>query len=126
MGSRPRPQLALDTNVLFDLADERDFAVTVLEVLAEKKAAVKVCPTVLVELQYEIPTRLPPKKLCAREKALQSIRTWNITPFVLKAVDNGIAKMFSERLQYIGILPHGEFNDGCILAESALCQSNFS
>jgi predicted nucleic acid-binding protein len=46
--------LALDTNVLFDLADGRDFAVTVLEVLAEETATVKISPTVMVELEYEI------------------------------------------------------------------------
>jgi hypothetical protein len=44
MSPGSKPQLALDTNVLFDLADGKDFASTVLEVLREEKATVTVSP----------------------------------------------------------------------------------
>jgi hypothetical protein len=56
-----RPQLALDTNVLFDLADGKDFASTVLEVLGEEKATIKVSPTVMIELEYEITHPVSPQ-----------------------------------------------------------------
>lgn len=125
MGSGLKPQLALDTNVLFDLADGRDFATTVLEVLAEEKATVKVCPTVLVELEYEINHPSSEQKARRAEKAFQCFHTWNITPFSLAPVQHAIAKEFSDSLQNAGVLPHGELHDGCILAEAALCPLEF-
>ena len=57
-----KPLLALDTNVLFDLADERDFAETVLEVLREEKIVVKVPPTVMVEIEFEMTHPSSPEK----------------------------------------------------------------
>ena len=117
--------MALDTNVLFDLADGKDFACTVLEVLREEKATVKVSPTVIIEIAYEITHPASSQKARRAEQAFECLHTWSITPFSLAPIQHAIAMEFSNSLQHAGMLPHGEFHDGCILAEAALCPLEF-
>ncbi|MEK7677261.1 MAG: type II toxin-antitoxin system VapC family toxin [Verrucomicrobiota bacterium] len=117
--------MALDTNVLFDLADGKDFATTVLEVLAEERATVKVCPTVILEIEYEISHPASLQKGRRAEQAFKCFRTYGITPFTLAPVQHALAQRFSTSLQDAGVLPHGEFHDGCVLAEAALCPLEF-
>lgn len=53
MGAQtPKRQLAVDTNVLFDLAGDRDFAHTFREVFQERGYVIKVPPTVIQELAF--------------------------------------------------------------------------
>lgn len=112
-------QLALDTNLLFDLAAEKDFAHTFREVYQERGYSLVVPPTVIQELAH-----CALVKQCAETplalKALQQMRAWGLTPFDLKSVGHGITEQFSEKLMRLGLLPEGEFNDGLILAETAL------
>lgn len=115
----PKKPLALDTNVLFDLAAERDFAHTFREVFQERGFSLNVPPTVVQELSY-----YALEKQCAETasalKALEQMRNWRLEPFDLKSVGHAIAEQFSQRLMRIGLLPDGEFNDGLILAETSL------
>jgi predicted nucleic acid-binding protein len=114
-----KKRLALDTNLLFDLASEEDFAHTFREVYQERDYSLAVPPTVIQELTY-----CALVKQCAETplalKALQQMRAWGLTPFDLKSVGHGITEQFSKRLLRLGLLPEGEFNDGLILAETAL------
>jgi hypothetical protein len=100
-----KKQFALDSNLLFDLAAEMDFAHTFREVYQERGyyARVKQCA--------ETPLAL---------KALQEMRGWHLTPFDLRPAGHGIAEQFSLKLMGAGLLPEDEFNDGLILAEAAL------
>ena len=111
--------LALDTNLLFDLAAEKDFAHTFREVYQERGYSLVVPPTAIQELAY-----CALEKQCAETplamKALQQMRSWNLSPFDLKSVGHGITERFSEKLLRAGLLPEGEFHDGLILAETAL------
>ena len=111
--------LALDTNLLFDLAAGKDFAHTFREVYQERGYALVVPPTAIQELAY-----CALEKQCAETplalKALQQMRSWNLSPFDLKSVGHGITEQFSQKLLRIGLLPEGEFHDGLILAETAL------
>ena len=111
--------LALDPNLLFDLAAEKDFAHAFREVYQERGYSLVVPPTVIQELTYYALV-----KQCAETplalKALQQMRAWGLTPFDLKSVGHGITEQFSEKLMRLGLLPEGEFNDGLILAETAL------
>ena len=111
--------LALDTNLLFDLAAEKDFAHAFREVYQERGHSLVVPPMVIQELTYYALV-----KQCAETplalKALQQMRAWGLTPFDLKSVGHGITDQFSEKLMRLGLLPEGEFNDGLILAETAL------
>jgi len=43
-------------------------------------------------------------------------------PYDLKSIGHGITERFSQRLMNAGLLPEGEFNDGLILAETALAE----
>ena len=111
--------LALDTNLLFDLAAGKDFAHTFREVCRERGYSLVVPPTAIQELAY-----CALEKQCAETplalKALQQMRSWNLSPFDLKSVGHGITEQFSKKLLRAGLLPEGEFNDGLILAETAL------
>jgi hypothetical protein len=76
-------------------------------------------PTVIREMAY-----CALEKQCAETplalKALQQMRSWNLSPFDLKSVGHAITEQFSAKLLRAGLLPEGEFNDGLILAETAL------
>jgi predicted nucleic acid-binding protein len=52
MEARTQKQLALDTNVLFDLADGKDFAHDFREISRRKGYALLVSPTVVAELYF--------------------------------------------------------------------------
>ncbi len=111
--------LALDTNLLFNLAADKDFAHTFREVYQERCYSLVVPPTAIQELAY-----CALEKQCAETplalKALQLMRSWNLSPFDLKSVGYGITEQFAEKLLRAGLLPEGEFHDGLILAETAL------
>jgi len=105
--------------LLFDLAAERDFAHTFREVYQDRGYALAVPPTAIQELAHyalDKPCAETPLAL----KALQTMREWKLSPFDLKSVGHGITEQFSNKLLRIGLLPEGEFNDGLILAETAL------
>ncbi len=111
--------MALDTNLLFDLAAGRDFAHTFREVYQERGYSLTVPPTTIQELAYcalEKQSAETPLAL----KALQRMRAWGLAPFDLKSVGHGITEQFSQKLLRVGLLPEGEFNDGLILAETSL------
>ena len=48
------------------------------------------------------------------------MREWGIEPYDLKSVGHGITEGFARRLIEKRLLPADEFNDGLILAETAL------
>ncbi len=50
------------------------------------------------------------------------MRSWQLSPYDLKSVGHGITEQFSRKLMRLGLLPEGEFNDGLILAETALAE----
>lgn len=50
------------------------------------------------------------------------MRSWRLSPYDLKSVGLGITEQFSRKLMRLGLLPEGEFNDGLILAETALAE----
>ena len=52
MAATQKKQLALDTNILFDLAKEEDFAHSFREFLQDKGYSLKVPPTAVQELAF--------------------------------------------------------------------------
>jgi predicted nucleic acid-binding protein len=114
-----KKQFALDSNILFDLAAEKDFAHTFREGYQERGYSLKVPPTVIQEL-----THYAVEKKCAETRlaitALRKMRDWHLLPYDLQSVGHGITERFSRRLMNAQLLPEGEFNDGLILAETAL------
>ncbi len=114
-----KKELSLDTNILFDLAAEEDFAHTFREAYQERGYSLRIPPTVVQELSfYAFERRCNESQLAL--KALKEMRGWRLDPYDLRAVGHGITEQFSNCLIRDGLLPEGEFNDGLILAETAL------
>jgi predicted nucleic acid-binding protein len=111
-------QLAVDTNVLFDLADDQDFAHTFREAFQQRGYVIKVPPTVIQELAFACTKGGGTAQTAKR--ALQQMRSWDLLPFDLISAGHGVTEQFSKKLIDKGYLPDGEFNDGLILAETAL------
>jgi hypothetical protein len=73
----PRKQLALDSNILFDLAGGKDFAHTFREAYQERGYCLRVPPTVIQELSYYALDKQCAETLLARE-ALRQMRQWEL------------------------------------------------
>jgi predicted nucleic acid-binding protein len=79
MAAIPKKLLALDTNILFDLAQGKDFSHTLREILQERGNALKVPPTVVQELTYFVEKGNSVEKAIALT-ALTEMRGWGILP----------------------------------------------
>lgn len=111
--------LAADSNLLFDLAEKKDFALTFLEVANERGFTVQLPPTVVQELTFAALHKCGEEAKLALA-ALRNLRGWGIVPFDLVAVSHGITEQFACRLHELRLLPEAELNDGLILAETGL------
>jgi len=117
-----QPQLvALDANVLFDLADALDDVVEAVALIRERllEPRLLIPPTVQQELAHWALHGGAAKQRSAR-KAIQLAVSLRIVPFSLIAVRHGIAELIAERLRDRGLIAAREVNDSLVLAESAL------
>jgi len=114
-----RKRLALDTNLLFDLASGSDSAHGFRETFQQKGYFLEVGPTVLLEAHYLHEHGSSAQRRLATT-ALTQLLLWKIQPFDLRPIEHGIAEQFCLRLHRKGLLPDEEINDGLILAETAL------
>ena len=123
MAARPnRPQLvAVDANVLFDLAKGLDDVVDAVSVIQERlrDARFLIPPTVQHELANWALRGDGQKRESAR-KAILLGQSWRIVPVNLIAVRHGIAERIAERIRERGLIPDEEVNDSLVLAESTL------
>lgn len=121
MEARSKKPLALDTNVLLDLADGSEVAHDFREVFQRKGYALVAPPTAMLELAlHRASGDLRRQRLA--ELALSQLAAWKIVPLPLSDVDAIIAERFAARLIELGLLPDEEFSDGLILAEAALAR----
>jgi len=116
-----KKRLALDTNLLFDLASGSDIAHSFREAFQQKGYFLEVGPTVLLEAHYLHEHGTPAQRHLATT-ALAQLLQWKIRPFDLRPVEHGIAEQFCLRLHRKNLLPDEEINDGLILAETALAE----
>ncbi len=116
-------ELALDSNFLFDLAREEDFAHSLLENGNKVGLRFRMPPTVVQELAYKTADihETGVVRTLAR-KALGLARVWKILPFDLISAGHGITEEFARHLMRLGLLPPAEMNDGLIVAEVALAR----
>jgi predicted nucleic acid-binding protein len=117
-----RPQLiAVDANVLFDLAAGADDVVDAVSTIRERlgDARFLIPPTVQHELANWALQGDAQKRGAAR-KAIQLGHLWRIVPASLIAVRHGIAERIAGRIREKGLIPDEEVNDSLVLAESAL------
>ena len=121
--SQSRPVLiAIDTNVLLDLAQEVEDVTDAVSVVRGRlcQAELLMPPTVREELADEA---LRADDFQDRERAqhaFQLARTRNIRPIDLLEAQLDMARRIGRRLRDLDLLPGEEINDGRLLAEAAL------
>lgn len=121
MAESPKKSLALDTNLLLDLAEAKDFAHDFREEFAARGYSFLTPPTVLAELEALANSGRAPQSRFA-DTALEKLRDWNCAPFALSTTNLAISFRFAERLLSQGLIPEAERNDGKILAQTSLAQ----
>src|SRR6266700_22903 len=112
-------RLSLDTNLLFDLADEKDFAHDFRETYQRKGYALVICPTVVAEL-YFLREHGDNEEQRLASLSLGQIASWDIQVFPLTGVQLDIAWRFAGAVVARGLLPENEINDSRILAETTV------
>jgi predicted nucleic acid-binding protein len=113
-------QLALDTNVLLDLADKEPAVTRFHRIALEKKFSLVITFTVLKELGVaSLDDKAPVRKALAH-LALVKMHSWQITPIPKNGLFVDYAEDFSRMVRKMGLLPLNERNDGLILAEASL------
>jgi len=119
MAASPRKQLALDANVLLDLAEDKDFAHDFREQFQTRGYEFLLSPTTVAELNILSIYGGEPQKHFA-DLALQKLRAWKCRPFLLSDTETAIAEQFRRRLSELKLIPDEEWDDGLILAETSL------
>ena len=105
MAEAPRPKrLALDTNVLTDLAAGESFAKSFVEKYQARGYDLRVPPTVLIELAY-FATRGDGEKQRLAEIALKAMWSWRITPIMMSDIERKHRENFVTCVQDRGLLP---------------------
>ena len=121
MAASPKKSLALDTNLLLDLAEERDFAHEFREEVAVRGYSFLIPPTVSVELDI-LATRGGSLQRRFANISLEKMTSWGCHPFTVSCTDLAIAARFAAKLLDLRLIPETEFNDGKILAQASLAQ----
>jgi predicted nucleic acid-binding protein len=121
MVANTKKSLALDTNLLLDLAEGNDFAHDFREEFAGRGYSLVVPPTVLAELHALVIAARTPQCDFANT-ALEELVAWECEPFMLSATKLAIAHRFAERLLELRLIPETEPNDGKILAQTSLAK----
>jgi predicted nucleic acid-binding protein len=117
--SGPRKQLALDTNLLLNLAAEKEFAHDFRERFLSAGYALRFPPTVLAELvAAEMQGNEAEQRLAG--VALSKIASWQLRPFDLTSIEEAIAGAFARKLLHSALLPPEELNDCLILSETSV------
>lgn len=119
MAARPKKQLALDANLVLDLAEGKDFAHEFKDEFQALGYEFLVPPTAVAELNILSLYGGEPQKTFAAQ-ALQKLRAWKCQPFSLSDTRLAIAEQFRRRLSELRLIPDEEWDDGLILAEASL------
>lgn len=120
--------VALDTNILIDLASGLDNAIDCIATFREraKIAVFVVPPTVIEELSYISASGETSKERKAALLALRNlVDKWNFQPLDCVPVGNGIVDEIGRKIRNAGLLPDEEVNDSFVIAESALVGAAF-
>src|SRR5438034_5663984 len=110
MAGSSKKRLALDTNLLLDLAEGKDFAQEFREEFQRRGYELLVPPTAPAELNALGIYGGEPQKAFAN-KALAGLRAWKCQPCLLSDTDLVIAEVFSQRLLERRLIPNEEWND---------------
>jgi predicted nucleic acid-binding protein len=114
--------IALDTNVLLDLAGESDDVTEAMLVVRRRLrlAQLLMPPTVQEELAEEIIHADDFRNRERAQRAFELARQWNVHLHRMVDAQHRATRRMGQRLRDAALLPEEEVNDGRILAESAL------
>ncbi len=115
--------IAVDTNVLFDLASEVESVVDAIATIRRRIEAAKfiVPPTALQEVALNAMDGETAKKREVAQAVLSRLRgDWGFEPVNLVPVGHGIVERIADTLRQRDLLPVAERNDSFVLAEAAL------
>jgi len=120
------PLVAVDANVLFDLADELDDVVDAMSLIRDRLPGARfvIPPTAQHELANWALHGDTSQKRQTAQKAIGVARTRRIYPGNLIAVSQGIAERIARRLRDVELLPEEELHDAFIVSESALLHAS--
>jgi predicted nucleic acid-binding protein len=121
MAASPKKSLALDTNLLLDLAANKDFAHEFKEEFSSRGYSLLAPPTVVAELAFFASLEDAPQQELANV-ALGKMSLWKCQPFALSSIQLAIAIRFAARLIDSSLIPETEQNDGKILAQTSLAK----
>lgn len=121
MAASQKKSLALDTNLLLDLAAKKDFAHEFKEEFSSRGYSLLVPPTVVAELAFFASLTEAPQQDMANV-ALENMRVWKCQTFLLSSTELAIAIRFAARLIDSSLIPEAEQNDGKILAQTSLAK----
>jgi predicted nucleic acid-binding protein len=121
----PRKPLwvAVDTNVLLDLADGKENVWEAVDTIRQRLSGVQfvVPPTVVQELTWIVEHGDTARECrLALTAAQKLVPEWQFVPLNLIPVGHGITDQIAGELRRKGLLPDEEVNDSLIVAESAL------
>jgi hypothetical protein len=107
MAASPKKSLALDTNLLLDLAGDKDFAHEFKEEFSSRGFTLLVPPTVVAELSFFASLKDAPQHEIANV-ALEKMSGWKCQPFTLSSTQLAIAIQFAMRLMGFSLIPETE------------------
>jgi predicted nucleic acid-binding protein len=120
----PRKPLwvAVDTNVLLDLADGRESVWRAIETIRQRLPGVQIVvpPTAVQELAGIAEHGNPDERPLALMAARKLVAVWSFVPLNLIPVGHGITERIAAEIRARHFLPDAEVNDSFIVAESAL------
>jgi hypothetical protein len=119
MAASPKKQLALDANLLLDLAEGKDFAHEFREEFQSRRYELLVPPTAAAELNALSLYGGEPQRVFANQ-ALRRLREWKCQLYLLSDTKLAIAEQFGRRLLELRLVPKEEWNDGRLLGETSL------
>jgi predicted nucleic acid-binding protein len=123
--SQPRsPLIAVDTNVILDLAEGKEHVLDALETIRRRLKPTRflVTPTVFQELVYLASESEAQIERDHAAHAVRGLAGWNFDLVNLVPVGHGIVERIADKLQQTNLLPDEEYNDGLILAEAAILE----
>lgn len=121
--ARKSPLVAVDTNVLLDLAAEEEACWDCMDAMKGRRELPRlvVLPTVLQELAHLVDNGETADVQDLALTSLQSLLSWGFEPFDLQPVGHGIVERIGDEIRSRGLIHERERNDSFIIAEAALC-----
>lgn len=121
MAASPKKLIALDTNVMLEMAAGGEVAHEFRETFQARGYTLTIPPRVVAEMSFLARHGEATEKRLSNI-ALERLQAWDIKSFDLSSVSKAVAKRFAERLLGNGLVPEAELNDARILAETAVAQ----